>query len=143
MLNLREAAEMAGTSKSSVFRAIKSGRLSATRTDAGEFRVDPAEVARVYATDNVPLRGRRAPVEQPEADDPANRSDVANRNATLEGEVKALSAEVRLLRELADNFKAERDKWQQQAERLALAPPKPELKIEPARRGWWPFRRAS
>jgi hypothetical protein len=143
MLNLREAAEMAGTSKSSVFRAIKSGRLSATRTDAGEFRVDPAEVARVYTKDNVPLRGRRAPVEQPEADDPANRSDVANRNATLEGEVKALSAEVRLLRELADNFKAERDKWQQQAERLALAPPKPEPKIEPARRGWWLFRRSA
>src|SRR5829696_4353653 len=139
MLNLREAAEMAGTSKSSVFRAIKSGRLSATRTDAGEFRVDPAEVARVYATDNVPLRGRRAPVEQPEADDPANRSDVANRNATLEGEVKALSAEVRLLRELADNFKAERDKWQQQAERLALAPPR----SEPARRGLFGWIRRS
>src|SRR4051812_8263839 len=113
MLNLREAAEMAGTSKSSIFRAIKSGRISATRTDQGEFRVDPAEVARVYAKDSVSLRGRRASVDQGE---PGERGDVANRNAALEGEVKALSTEVRLLRELADNFRAERDKWQQQAE---------------------------
>src|SRR5919202_175787 len=48
MLNLREAAEQAGTSKSSIFRAIKSGRLSATRDDFGGVQIDPAELARAF-----------------------------------------------------------------------------------------------
>src|SRR3954467_12163518 len=103
-LSLREAAEMAGTSKSSVFRAIKAGRLSATKTDQGELRVDPSEIARVYAKDNVSLRGKRAAVEQGEPDD---RSGGTTRNAALEGEVKALSTEVRLLREMVENLKGE------------------------------------
>lgn len=126
MLNLREAAELAGMSKSSVFRAIKSGRLSATRTDQGEFRVDPAELARVYDKDNASLRGRRAPLEQGEMPSVPARSDA-------ESEVLALRTEVRLLREMADDLKAQRDKWQQQAERLAIAPP--------PRRPWLPWRR--
>src|SRR3954447_13625624 len=130
MLNLREAAEMAGTSKSSVFRAIRSGRLSATRTDSGEFRVDPAEVMRAYAKENVSLRGRRASVEQPEAAPDTGRS-------AAESEVLALRTEVRLLREMTDDLKAQRDKWQLQAERLALAPPK----VEPRR--WWPWRQSA
>jgi hypothetical protein len=49
--------------------------------------------------------------------------------------VAVLEAEVRLLRELADNFRGERDKWQAQAERLAAS--------LPARRGWWPWRRSA
>src|SRR4051812_37778926 len=102
MLNLREAAEMAGTSKSSIFRAIKAGRLSATRTDTGEFRVDPAELMRAYPPkSSVSERARSAPLEHGEAGD---RDDLKSRNAVLEGEVKALGTEVRLLRELADNF---------------------------------------
>ena len=40
-LSLREAAEQAGTSKSTIWRAIKSGRMSATRTDDGGFAIDP------------------------------------------------------------------------------------------------------
>ena len=46
--SLREAAEQAGTSKSTIFRAIKGGRLSAARTDDGGFAIDPAELFRVY-----------------------------------------------------------------------------------------------
>jgi hypothetical protein len=139
MLNLREAAEMAGTSKSSIFRAIKSGRLSATRTDTGEFRVDPAEIARVYPPKSSFSEAlRNAALERNEV---ADRDDLKSRNAVLEGEVKALATEVRLLREMADSFRSERDKWQQQAERLALAPPP--ASVAPLQRGWWPFRRSA
>ena len=49
-LSLREAAEQAGTSKSTIWRAVKSGRLSATRTDDSAFAIDPSEsLSRVSA----------------------------------------------------------------------------------------------
>lgn len=46
--SISEAARAAGKSKSTLLRAIKSGRLSASRDGAGSFVLDPAEVARVY-----------------------------------------------------------------------------------------------
>ena len=39
--SLREAAEQAGTSKSTIWQLIKSGRMSAARTDDGGFAIDP------------------------------------------------------------------------------------------------------
>src|SRR4051812_41080993 len=47
-LSLREAAEATDVSKSTIFRAIKSGRLSAARDYDGNFAIDPAELFRVY-----------------------------------------------------------------------------------------------
>ena len=146
MLNLREAAELAGTSKSSIFRAIKSGRLSATRTDTGEFRVDPAEVMRAYPPRSSFVEAlRNASAERSEAGmKPPETGGEAARHAP-ESEVLALRTEVRLLREMADDLRAQRDKWQQQAERLALAPPQPSAPqpAAPPSRGWWLWRRSA
>jgi hypothetical protein len=47
-LSLGEAAEKARTSKVDIWRAIREGRLSAQRTDAGGFAIDPAELFRVF-----------------------------------------------------------------------------------------------
>src|SRR4051794_890979 len=99
MLSLRAAAEVAGTSKSSIFRAIRSGRLSAARGDDGGYLIDPAELMRCYQSQvSRPERTGHAPEGRTEA------SDSGRRNAELEGEVKALSTEVRLLREAVDRL---------------------------------------
>jgi hypothetical protein len=45
---LGQAAKAAGTSKPTLSRAIKSGRLSAQRQPDGSFLIDPAELHRVY-----------------------------------------------------------------------------------------------
>lgn len=37
------------TQRSTIFKAIKGGRLSARKDDGGQFRIDPAELARVFA----------------------------------------------------------------------------------------------
>src|SRR3954451_11510693 len=135
MLSLREAAELAGTSKSSILRAVKTGRLSATRNDQGEFKVDPAEVARVYDKGTASHRGRRAVVNQGDA----------NHSASMDqgepSQVAALAAEIKVLRELITrldqdktDLMRQRDGWQGQAERLALAPP--------SKRSWWSWRRS-
>ena len=47
-LNLRTAAQQAGVSKSTILRAVKSGRLSASRTADMGYDIEPAELFRVY-----------------------------------------------------------------------------------------------
>src|SRR5437868_11722524 len=42
------AARATGTSKSSIYRAIKAGRISAGRTDTGAWAIDPTELHRVF-----------------------------------------------------------------------------------------------
>ena len=47
-LSLSAAAKEAGKSKSVLSNAIKQGRLSAARDEGGSYRIDPAELFRVY-----------------------------------------------------------------------------------------------
>ena len=49
MLNLSEAARESAQSKSAIWRAVKSGRLSATRTYTGDYQIAPAELHRVFS----------------------------------------------------------------------------------------------
>src|SRR4051794_37880677 len=99
---------MAGTSKSSIFRAIKSGRLSASRNEAGEHQIDPAEVARVYA---------RKPGAGPSAERAGGPSVEHHEAAEWKARSAALEAELRAMRELVDELRRTRDAWQAQAER--------------------------
>ena len=47
-LTLGKASKEAGISKTAISNAIKSGRLSAKKTDTGSYEIDPAELFRVY-----------------------------------------------------------------------------------------------
>jgi len=157
-LSLREAAQQARTSKSTILRAIQSGRLSATRTDDGGYSIDPAELCRVYPP--------RPDAPDQSADQSAGQgatvlsSDAATelriRNARLEAQNEALRAiaevekqqgerERRTLQQMIAQLEEQVSKWQQQAERLALAPPKPAEtpKAAPVRRSWWPWQRSA
>lgn len=46
--SISRAAKEAGLSKSTISRAVKSGRISAQKQDDGSFLIDPAELFRVY-----------------------------------------------------------------------------------------------
>ena len=48
VFTLGEAARTVGRSKSTLSKAIKSGRLSAMSRDSGEYRIDAAELFRVF-----------------------------------------------------------------------------------------------
>lgn len=50
-LSLSAAARATGRSKSTIGRAIKSGKLSAHRDDAGGYRIDASELARAFDWD--------------------------------------------------------------------------------------------
>ena len=48
MYTLGEAARASGKSKSTIAKAVKSGRISAARGIGGDYQIDPAELHRVY-----------------------------------------------------------------------------------------------
>jgi len=48
MLTVTQAAEETGLSKVAIYKAIKAGRLSATKNDNGQSLIDAAELFRVY-----------------------------------------------------------------------------------------------
>lgn len=51
-LSLGQAAKETGKSKSVIYNALKSGRLSGRRNDKGEWEIDPAELFRVFSPQN-------------------------------------------------------------------------------------------
>jgi hypothetical protein len=121
-LSLTQAAIATGKSKSTISRAIKSGKLSATRHEDGSYSIDGAELARVFRF------GTPSGSEWGNPEPPAEPA----RTATLEAENAALRAALDREREALDDLRADRDAWKQQATALLAAPPK--------RRGWWPWK---
>src|SRR5829696_3534078 len=119
---MRQAAQEAGTSNSTILRAIQSGRLSATRTDDGGYSIDPAELFRVYPPKSVAAdpEADRSAGQNAIAVAPLNSTEMLVRQAQLEAAVQAiLEAE----RKRGEELRTERDRWATQAERLALPAP--------------------
>lgn len=114
MLTPLQAAKAVNTSKATIHRAIKSGKLSAIRQNDGTFLIDPAELHRVYE----PLR---ADAKKPHGtlSDTAETGETVRLQAELAG---ARALQVMLERQIED-LKIERDRWHTQAERLALIGP--------------------
>ncbi|MBV8833570.1 MAG: hypothetical protein JO108_30600 [Acidobacteriaceae bacterium] len=110
-LSLRQAAAKAGTSKSAVLRAIRSGRLCAPRKYDGGYAIDPAELLQVYP---------------PKATHEIGRNRPAALNAAADGlaaRIAVLEAEVRNLNEILEEVRRSRDQWREEVTRLTRAMP--------------------
>lgn len=62
MLTLTQAAKETGLARSTIFKAINSGKLSASKNEHGHFMIDPAELFRVYS----PVNNKNVSIEQKE-----------------------------------------------------------------------------
>ena len=111
---LAEAAVATGTNKTTILRAIKSGRISGTKDPFGTWRVEIAELHRVY----------------PPTAPAATSTDATPRDAPplitvdIEAHQRAALAEQRILSELRallDDMRGQRDKWQAMAEARGIA----------------------
>lgn len=102
-LSLSQAAKLTGKSKSTINRAIKTGKISATRHDDGSYSIDPAELSRVF--DVEPPEGSKRRVAEP--DEPR-----------LLERIGALEAMLNREREISADLKEDRDRWRQQATAL-------------------------
>ena len=88
--SLSNAAAACGIYKSTVLRSIKSGRLTATKDALGQWRIEPAELHRVYP-----------PVQSNDADGNGTRHDATatlaqDRAALIVAQDRAEAAEQRL-----------------------------------------------
>ncbi|MCB9942979.1 MAG: helix-turn-helix domain-containing protein [Geminicoccaceae bacterium] len=140
-VTLAEAAQLAGVSKSTLQRSVKAGRVSATRDDAGQWRIDPAELARVWPAAAVALVRRDAVDDAPD-DAAVTRSDVPD-DAMRRGEPVQLDIEIEALRAQLGDAREQigwlreqlADASREKAQILALLP-KPEAVPEP-RPSWY------
>jgi hypothetical protein len=108
-LTLPQAAKATGKDRTTLYRAIKSGKVSASKNAAGDYQVDVAELIRVYG----PLKA--ATLQTPAAEVAQQPGATAeNLNATND-----LLREVELLRlrnkelEADREERIEREKWLQ------------------------------
>ena len=91
---LATAAAAAGINRSTVFRAIKAGRISAQRDDNGQWQIDPAEFHRVFPT--LPAAA-------------TTRPQTVQQGATTDALVATLN-------KVIDDLRADRDLWQSQSD---------------------------
>lgn len=121
-LTASQAAKQTGKSIPTITRAIKSGKISAERTNSGGYLIEPSELFRVFppvtVKDNV--TGKKLDAETP-------------------NELGVLQDKVKLLEEALVDAKNERDEWRDQAKRLTLALPAPENKSTSEPHKWWKF----
>jgi hypothetical protein len=119
-LSLAEAAAATGMVKSSILRAIKSGRLSGVRDDLGQWRIEASELFRVYR----PVAEHQSAADAPQQYAPPDAALIAELSA------RAVLAEQRLgdIRELLtqarldiERWRDQADAWREQASTLATA----------------------
>src|SRR3546814_20154201 len=98
-ITLREASEKDGVTRQTLMKAIKTGRVSAEKSDTGEWRIEPVELFRVWP----PVHGVQQPL----------KPNITGRDPA------GLQAENRLLREQVAEVREERKAWREQDERHA------------------------
>jgi hypothetical protein len=99
-------------SKTSILRSIKAGRISAGRNEFGQWAIEPCELHRVYP----PLTDDTAT-----GDGTEERGVTGGETALAEANARAALAEARLsdFKTMLEDIREQRDRWQQQAERVA------------------------
>lgn len=130
-LSLRQAAELCGASRSTIHRALQSGKLSGRRTEEGAWSIDAAELARVFPWDvsgtdqrDTADRGRDG-----DADKGADRERIAVQAIQITMLQQQLEREQATVEDLRRRLDRAEDRV------LALTAPLPSAKPEEPRQG--------
>ena len=99
------AAKAVGKTKSTITKAISSGKLSAIKNYSGAWEIEVSELHRVYP----PALPETGEIER--YDTPKETERNSNEIATLERLLKASQEQI-------DDLKADRDEWRKQANSL-------------------------
>lgn len=118
---LGDAAKATGKSKETIASAIRSGRISAVRDGTGTFRIDPAELHRIYPRTVYSDTMEAAPT-------PANTVEkIISAGSIKDGggaeTVSALQAHLSEKEAIIAELREERDRWRQQATALLASYP--------------------
>jgi hypothetical protein len=130
---LGEAARAVGRSKTTLGRAIKSGRISATRGEDGSYLIDPAELHRVFAVtrDGHPRMERSVTLNGPE---PAPSPETLALRQLLAERERLVDEQAGTIRDLRARLDAAAEERRREAEerRRLLA-----LLTDQRVRPWW------
>ena len=125
-LSPREAVKVYQVSRATLMKALQDGTMSAEKTDAGHWRIDPAELARVYQPRASQKAVDRTAPDQVSRNEPDQKTtadqDVSARLARAEAELAAEREKTALLQRHLDDVR-----------RMLPAP-----ESRPRRR-WWPW----
>ncbi|NDB61226.1 helix-turn-helix domain-containing protein, partial [bacterium] len=118
MLNLSEASRICGKDRTTLYRWIRTGRLSAKKQDDGGFLIDPVELHRVcpyVVNDNVKDVKN---VSEGVAESSIRNNMTHGIDVAVVEELATLRAENRLLREMTDDLRTRLDKESEDRRRL-------------------------
>jgi excisionase family DNA binding protein len=121
-LSIGEAAALAGVHRTTILRQIKEGKLSAFSGERGRYRVDPAELQRVYPD----LNRQQASAAQAAA----QQSIAVLHTDALQREIELLHRQLDALQRDKDALQQEKLWFMQQLEQVTqrlLPPPKKSL----------------
>ena len=124
MLTLTQAAEEVGRTRSTLFKAIKAGRLSASKDAQGQWLIDPVELHRVYVAVNVSQGNKTT-----QNDIVSDTSEIV----FLRRENELLRQQAERDREQIERERQQADHWRNQATMLLTHQPEPP-KAEPPTR---------
>lgn len=111
---LNEAAKVTGKSKTTIHRALKSGKISAVKRDNGSYSIEPAELHRVFP----PVPAERNAERSIRNDEEHLRNDQGTLRLQLETIEKERERERQQLQETITDLREDRDRWRQQATAL-------------------------
>jgi len=106
-MTLSEAAAWAGKGRPAILKALQKGTISGRKDEGGQWRIDPAELARVYKPGN--MQDGSSVV-------PGSTLDIAEAIAGKDRELALLREMLAEVRDERDDVRQDRDRWREQAE---------------------------
>ena len=139
--SLSEAARATGKNKTTIQRAIKNGKISATKGNSGSYEIEPSELHRVFP----PIAAQRDAQHRQSNDTQQGKS--ASINSDL-ARVLELEKELAVARERANGLGAQKDQMADTINDLRKRLDNSEGRVmalladnRPKRSSWWPWNR--
>ena len=134
-LSPRDAVKLYQVSRATLMRALSNGTISAEKTDAGHWRIDAAELARVYeprpssrTKPDQPNRTETPPEPLLDRNAKPDNQDIAVRLARAEAALDAEREKTAMLERHLDDVR-----------RMLPPPNRDDYPIKKDKRRWWPF----
>jgi excisionase family DNA binding protein len=101
---LGEAAKAVGKSKATISKAIKNGRISAEKLENGAFKIEPAELHRVYPSQSVNTQ--------------TEQKQTLGEHEETAREIIRLTEKLKAVEQRVEDLTEDRNEWRNQATRL-------------------------
>ena len=140
--SLSEAAKATGKNKTTIQRAIKSGKISASKGDGGSYEIDPSELHRVF-----PPTVAHRDAQHMQSND-TQQAKFAPESSYIDRVVE-LEKELAVAHERANGLEAQKDQMADTINDLRKRLDSSETRVtalladnSPKRSSWWPWKRS-